>query len=295
MDHLHSVAFQGTALSRAVQGTQMSLPMISRSDLLEFKERHYVAPRLAITAVGDVDHDAVVEAASTAFRGLPDGPALQDYSPSRYTGSDVRIRDDEMSHAHVMVAVEGAPWTSPDVLALQVAQTLVGAFDRTLMCGEHVHSQTARAMAEQDLADAYTSFSTSYSDTGLWGIYFTSADPMNLDDVMYVIQKEWIRLCTDATESEVARARERLKTNLLARLNCQSTTCTDVGQQLFGLGRRMSPLELSQRIDAVDAKTLRSVMMRYVYDRCPVIAAWGAVEGLTDYNRFRSSMSSILF
>ena len=30
--------------------------------------------------------------------------------------------------------------------------------------------------------------------------------------------------------------------------------------------------------------------MKYIYDRCPVIAAVGPVENLTDYNVIRSAM-----
>merc|ERR1712037_1043530 len=43
----------------------------------------------------------------------------------RYTGSDVRVRDDTMPLAHVAIAVEGCGWTNPDNIPLMVANTLM--------------------------------------------------------------------------------------------------------------------------------------------------------------------------
>ena len=39
----------------------------------------------------------------------------------RYTGSDVRVRDDTMPLAHVAIAVEGCGWTNPDNIPLMVS------------------------------------------------------------------------------------------------------------------------------------------------------------------------------
>jgi hypothetical protein len=40
----------------------------------------------------------------------------------------------------------------------------------------------------------------------------------------------------------------------------------------------------------VTAKDVREVALKYIYDRCPAVAAVGPVENLPDYNRIRSSM-----
>jgi hypothetical protein len=51
--------------------------------------------------------------------------------------------------------------------------------------------------------------------------------------------------------------------------------------------RLQSLIELFQ---AVDANLVRSVCFEYIYDKCPVVAAVGPVENLTDYSRIRSQM-----
>ena len=62
------------------------------------------------------------------------------------------------------------------------------------------------------------------------------------------------------------------------------------GRQLLCYGRRLPPHELTHRIESITVKEVRDVCFKYIYDKCPVVAAVGPVEQLPDYNRLRSSM-----
>lgn len=42
---------------------------------------------------------------------------------------------------------------------------------------------------------------------------------MKCDQMLYNVQSEWMRLCTMATEAEIERAKNLLKTNLLLQLD----------------------------------------------------------------------------
>lgn len=54
--------------------------------------------------------------------------------------------------------------------------------------------------------------------------------------------------------------------------------------------RRIPLHELERRIDSVSAQNVRDVAFKYIYDRCPAIAAVGPVENLPEYNKIRSAM-----
>ena len=127
--------------------------------------------------------------------------------PCRYTGSEIRVRDDTIPLAHVAIAVEGAGWTDPDNIPLMVANTLMGAWDRSQGGGVNNISYLAEASATDGLCHSYQSFNTCYQDTGLWGIYFV-CDPMEIQDFVFNVQREWMRLCTTVTEKEVDRAKK---------------------------------------------------------------------------------------
>ncbi|KAL3853590.1 hypothetical protein ACJMK2_017124 [Sinanodonta woodiana] len=290
-DHLHSTAFQGTALGRTILGPTENIMSLKRPDLVNFISEHYKAPRIVLAAAGGVKHDELVKLAEQYFGKSETGhvgeiPILY---PCRYTGSEIRVRDDEMPLAYIAIAVEGAGWTNPDNIALMVANTLIGSWDRSHLGGSSLPSNLAAISASNNLCHSFQSFNTCYTDTGLWGIYFVT-DKMNVEDMVFNVQSEWMRLCSNVTEFEVERARNLLKTNLLLQLDGTTPICEDIGRQMLCYNRRIPVTELEQRIDAVTAKKLKEVCTRYIYDKCPAVAAVGPVEALPEYSRMRSGM-----
>lgn len=107
---------------------------------------------------------------------------------------------------------------------------------------------------------------------------------------MLHILEEWKRICTNVTTGEIERAKNLLKTNMLLQLDGTTPVCEDIGRQMLCYGRRIPLTELEARIDMVTAEQVRNVMLKYVYDRCPAIAAVGPIENLPDYNLTRSRM-----
>lgn len=68
--------------------------------------------------------------------------------PCRFTGSEIRVRDDSLPLAHIAIAVEGCGWTDQDNIPLMVANTLIGAWDRSQGGGVNNASNLAHASAE---------------------------------------------------------------------------------------------------------------------------------------------------
>uniref|UniRef100_A0A9L9PX59 Mitochondrial-processing peptidase subunit beta n=2 Tax=Boreoeutheria TaxID=1437010 RepID=A0A9L9PX59_HUMAN len=198
-------------------------------------------------------------------------PALP---PCKFTGSEIRVRDDKMPLAHLAIAVEAVGWAHPDTICLMVANTLIGNWDRSFGGGMNLSSKLAQLTCHGNLCHSFQSFNTSYTDTGLWGLYMV-CESSTVADMLHVVQKEWMRLCTSVTESEVARARNLLKTNMLLQLDGSTPICEDIGRQMLCYNRRIPIPELEARIDAVNAETIREVCTKYIYNRSPAIAAVG--------------------
>jgi len=290
-DHLHATAYQGTPLGQTILGPTKNIKCIGKSDLTDYINTHYKAARIVLSGAGGVKHNELVKLAESSLCQLEntyDGkpPAV---TPCRFTGSEVRVRDDTLPLAHVAIAVEGCGWTDQDNIPLMVANTLIGAWDRSQGGGVNNASNLARHSAEDNLCHSFQSFNTCYKDTGLWGIYFV-CDPLQCEDMLFNVQTEWMRLCTMVTEGEVERAKNLLKTNMLLQLDGTTPICEDIGRQMLCYNRRIPLHELEQRIDAVSVTNVRDVAMKYIYDRCPAVAAVGPVENLPEYNRIRSSM-----
>lgn len=206
-------------------------------------------------------------------------------------------RFDNHPTAHVVLAVEGASWTSPDYWPLLVAQSIIGSWDRALGASSHVSSPLAQMLTKQPykslgyLANSFMAFNTSYTDTGLFGVYAVSENFQHLDDLVHHIQKEWHRLALDLTNAEVFRAKNQLKTALLLALDGSTPVCEDIGRQVLTYGKRLTPWEIDGLIEAVTAKDVMRVAGQYLFDREVAMVGYGPVDGLQDLNRVRASMS----
>ena len=126
-DHLHSVAFQQTPLGMTILGPTENIKKINRQDLVEYINTHYKGPRIVLAGAGGVDHNELVKLANEHFGNIKatyDSSQVPELKPCRFTGSDIRVRDDSMPLAHVAIAVEGAGWANPDNIPLMVANTV---------------------------------------------------------------------------------------------------------------------------------------------------------------------------
>lgn len=292
-DHLHSCAFQGTPLGMTILGPTKNIKSISRQDLLEYINTHYKAPRMVLAGAGGVNHKQLVALGEKYFSKVPkeyEGVEIPDlHQPCRFTGSEIRVRDDAMPLAHVAIAVEGPGWKDPDNIPLMVANIIVGSWDRSHGGGVNSGNPLAATCSQKEGIHSYSSFNTCYNDTGLWGCYFI-ADKYHLDDFTFYLQQTWMRLCNSITKTDVERAKNELKTNMFLQLDGSTPICEDIGRQMLTYGRRVPLSELEARIDATDVETVKNVCNRYIYNRCPAVAAVGPVEALPDYSRIRSSM-----
>lgn len=290
-DHLHATAFQGTPLGRTILGPTKNIKSLSRNDLAQYVKTYYQAPRMVLSAAGGIKHEDLVSLAQKHLGSLSGDMNVKAplTSRCRFTGSEIRVRDDDMPFAHIAIAVEGCGWTNADNIPLMVANTIIGSWDRSQGGGASLASNLASFSAQSNLCHSFQSFNTCYKDTGLWGIYFV-CEPMKCESMLYNVQSEWMRICTAPTPTEVERAKNLLKTSMLLQLDGTTPVCEDVGRQMLCYGRRIPLHELEARIDAVSPADVRDACSKYIYDQCPAVAAVGPIENLPDYNRLRSSM-----
>ncbi|KAH6912853.1 Metalloenzyme, LuxS/M16 peptidase-like protein [Coprinopsis sp. MPI-PUGE-AT-0042] len=299
-DHLHAVAYQGQPLGRTILGPKKNILSIKRDDLSNYIKTNYTTDRMVLVGAGGVDHSELVKLAEKHFSSLPVSAnpiplGRQAHPKTAFVGSEVRIRDDESPTANIAVAVEGVSWSSPDYFPMMVMQSIFGNWDRSLGASSLTSSRLSHTISAHNLANSYMSFSTSYSDTGLWGIYLVSENLMNLDDLMHFTLKEWTRMSMNPTATEVERAKSQLKAALLLNLDGTTAIAEDIGRQLVTTGRRLTPAEIEAAIDAVNVDSIKQVATKYLWDKDFALAAHGSIEGLLDYGRLRNDMSSMIY
>lgn len=251
---------------------------------------------MVLVGAGGIPHEQLVELAEKNFTNLPvsspqTGAYLQSKKRSDFIGSDVRIRDDTIPTANIAIAVEGVSWNDDDYFTALVTQAIVGNYDKALGNAPHQGSKLSGLVHKNDLANSFMSFSTSYSDTGLWGIYLVSDQLTRVDDLVHFALREWSRLSINVSQAEVERAKAQLKASILLSLDGTTAVAEDIGRQIITTGSRMSPGEIERVIDAITEKDVMDFANRKLWDQDIAISAVGSVEGLFDYARVRADMS----
>lgn len=295
-DHLHATAYQNQPLGRTILGPRENIRDITRTELSNYIKNNYTADRMVLVGAGGIPHQQLVEMADKYFDKLPaTSPETGAYLLSKkrpdFIGSDVRVRDDTIPTANIAIAVEGVSWNDDDYFTALVTQAIVGNYDKALGNAPHQGSKLSGFVHQNDLANSFMSFSTSYSDTGLWGIYLVTDKLTRVDDLVHFALREWSRLSSNVSEAEVERAKAQLKASILLSLDGTSAVAEDIGRQIITTGRRMNPGEIERLIDAVTEKDVMDFANRKLWDQDIAVSAVGSVEGLFDYARIRADMS----
>ncbi|EEH15874.1 mitochondrial-processing peptidase subunit beta [Paracoccidioides brasiliensis Pb03] len=298
-DHLHATAFQNQPLGRTILGPKENIQTIKRENLVDYIKTNYTADRMVLVGAGGIPHDQLVRLAERQFGSLPSQPpnsaafalaAEQKRTPD-FIGSEVRLRDDTIPTANIALAVEGVSWKDDDYFTALVTQAIVGNWDRSMGNSPYLGSKLSHFVGHHGLANSFMSFSTSYSDTGLWGIYLVSENLTQLDDLVHFVLREWSRLSFSVTEAEVERAKAQLRASILLSLDGTTAIAEDIGRQIVTSGRRLSPKDVERVISKITEKDVMSFAQRKLWDKDIAISAVGSIEGMLDYQRIRADMS----
>jgi processing peptidase subunit beta len=286
-DNLHATAFQGSSLGFTILGPKENILRMTRQQMINYRSTYYTAPRMVLVGVGNVDHSHLVKLGEKYFNQVP-AKSLGATPETRYVGSDIQLYNPEIPFMHLAIGFEGPSISSPDILVLNVIQLLIGSYDKAMGIGKHVSTSFCSKIAEKDLARSVVPFNHAYSDTGLFGVHIVSDGGKDTDTLMVSAVSEMTRLCYKVNDIELERAKNLLKSQMLASYEGGlSGVLEEVGRQMLFYGRRPSVAEMFARIDAITSNDVRRVATKYIYDKDPVIASIGKTEESLEYSWLR--------
>lgn len=293
LEHLNASAFQGYSLALPTLGTADSIPDLEKSDSVRLLERHLVGSNTVVSASGNIEHDALVEALESSLK--LENAVKPATAPATFLGSEARFRDDTMKKAYITIAAQGEGLNSPAYHVAKVASAIFGSFDHKAAIAKFTSPKLASIVQEYHIVDKYSHFSHSYSDTGLWGFNSEISNLTSIDDFVHFTLKEWNRLSVSITDAEVARGKAAVKTALLASLNSPLAISSEIAKKVLLQGYKASVSQDLEAIDAITTKDVKAWASSTLWDKDIVVAGTGSIEGLLDYNRMRNDMAMMRF
>jgi zinc protease len=123
-----STLFGERPYGRPVEGTEESLPGITRKDLVEFHQRYYVPNNSILAAAGDVTLEEMQRALEKHLRGWSrkDIPSLEVSAVSPPASLQVVKIDREVTQANVVWGHLGIERKNPDYYTLSVMNLILG-------------------------------------------------------------------------------------------------------------------------------------------------------------------------
>ena len=298
-DHLHAVTFKNQDLGRTILGPRELIKTINQKDLKDYITTNYKGDRMALIGVGCVNHEELVEFGKKFFGHIKKSEVPFNQSGNdlpRFYGDEFRLQDDAMPTTHVALAVEGVSWSAPDFFVASVVNGIIGYWDRAHGTGSNSPSPLAVTAAtggpnNTPIANSYMAYTTSYADTGLLGVYFTADKDTNLKLLVDAVQKEWRRLALgNITDEEVESSKAHLKASLLLALDDSTAIAEDIGRQLVNTGYRLSPEEVSSRVESISKNDVINWANYKLRNRPIALAAVGNVSTLPPLKEITEGM-----
>ncbi|MGV8884007.1 MAG: M16 family metallopeptidase [Microbacteriaceae bacterium] len=264
-------------LGRPIGGSPQTIKAVSRDAVFSHYRANYRAQDLVITVAGAVDHDELVAGVTEALRRAQwdlDVAATpvprRDPSGSRIErGSALTVVQRPIEQTNVLLGVEGISASDPRRATLTVMNSILGGGMSSRLFQE--------IREKRGLAYSVYSFSPSYSDAGLFGIY-AGCSPAKAGQVAELMLHEFRTLAEGGiTEEELSRAVGQLGGASALALEDSDTRMSRLGRSELTLGEFVDFDETLRRIDLVTPNGIRELASELVA-RPLSIAAVGTVD-----------------
>ncbi|MBL4693313.1 MAG: insulinase family protein [Magnetovibrio sp.] len=277
-DLFQEACFPKQALGRPVLGPAQGVRDMDRTDIIDYMHEHYVAQGMIISAAGNFEHDRLVDLVNEHLPQPRSGKG-QAYPSGAYVGTDKREHRD-IEQAHLMLGFEGLTYGDDDFYAASVMSMILGGGMSSRLFQE--------VREKRGLVYSVYSFLSSYSDTGMFGIYAGTGEK-ETKELIPVVCDEIGKICHSVNDQELLRAKAQMKASVLMSLESTSSRAEQLARQLLVFGREIPTEETVRKIDAINTTDINRIANR-IFATTPSLAALGPIGQVEDYERIKSRL-----
>ena len=262
-DHFQETAFPDQAMGRPILGLEDLVKNMKRDSIIDYMRHNYTPPRIVVAASGNVDHDKFVKQVETTFDSLSSHQPHDRKYPNYTGGNFIQTRD--LEQVHFLLGFNGISYLDPDFYAASVLSTLFGGGMSSRLFQE--------IREKRGLVYSIYSFVSSYSDSGLSGIYAATGKE-DAPKMVPLILDEIAKVCESLNDSEIARAKTQLKASILMSQESTSSRCEQIARHVMVFGEDIPISETIEKIESVDCQMLLNTAQR-LFSGPPTIATIG--------------------
>ena len=245
-DDFEAMLFQGHPLGRNILGNAERLRQFKSEDVARYARRLYTPDRTVLFVYGNVELDEILRRIpnnilSEARQCIVRAQTIHCPAPCERT-----IHKDT-HQAHIMMGARAFGGNHEKHLALFLANNILG--------GPGLSSRLNLALREKrGLVYTVESTLTTYTDTGVWAIYF-GCDHHDAEKCKRIVKKELQRLCdAPLSDKALAAAKRQIIGQIAQSYDNFESVAIGMGKRMLHYGRTQTKDEFIARIQALTAE-----------------------------------------
>ena len=274
-DLFENAVFGGHPLGHNILGTAEKLRRYTTADALRFTRRYYRPENSVFFAYGDVDFQKLVRlleranaadaaAESVAAVSLPPQQSAISDNSCCGGGKDTaaallppyvaqHIEHHMDTHlAHVMLGTRAYDVHDERRIALYLLNNILGGPGMTARLNVSLRERNALVYTVESMAQ-------SYSDTGLWAVYF-GCDPKNVKRCLRLIRCELDKVMQrPLSDAQLRAAKRQIRGQIGIACDSRESFALDFAKSYLHYGWKQDVTALCERIDALTAADLQRV------------------------------------
>jgi predicted Zn-dependent peptidase len=254
-DLFENAVFSGHPLGHNILGTAEKLRRYTTADALRFTRRYYRPENSVFFAYGDVDFARLVRLLERANTVAADEVCCDCKQSAAtlppYVAQHIEHHMD--THlAHVMVGTRAYDVHDERRIALYLLNNILGGPGMTARLNVSLRERNALVYTVESMAQ-------SYSDTGLWAVYF-GCDPKNVNRCLRLIRRELDKVMQrPLSDAQLRAAKRQIRGQIGIACDSRESFALDFAKSYLHYGWKKDVTALCERIDALTAADLQCV------------------------------------
>lgn len=251
-DEFENILFEGHPLGHNILGQADQIRQYTTEDALRFVRRHYHPSNAVFFVYGDIDFKRLVRTLKNA--DIPDITEKLEHTDIQMsqelpTGKTITHHRDT-HQAHVMIGTRGYRYDDQRRMTLYLLNNIIG--------GPGMNARLNLSLRERrGLVYTVESTMASYSDTGLWSIYF-GCDHHDVQRCLRLVRTELDHMMLKTlSERQLTAAKRQLKGQIAIACDNREQFALDFGKSFLHHGHERNLDTLFSRIDAITAEQIQ--------------------------------------
>lgn len=254
-DEFENLLFDGSPLGHSILGNSQRVRSFTSADAQRFARRHYRPDNTIFFAYGDVEFERLVKSLTSSIQSIEFPDAFVSRPDGNPTFNTQHAAPKKHHQAHVMIGTKTFAADDERRITLFLLNNILG--------GPGMNARLNLSLRERrGLVYTVESNMTTYSDTGLWAVYF-GCDHHDVKQCQRLVQKELNRMMDHPlSERQLAAAKRQLKGQMAIASDNHEQLALDVARTFLHEHREHHISQLFQQIDAVSAIQIQQLALQ---------------------------------